>query len=90
MIGGIMECPDCKYVAICKVERGSINCKFPKEKKGGKRDGAGRPTLPLDKKKKGFMVYWTPDLIGELDAMEGSRSVILEEAFRRLTPQNKR
>jgi hypothetical protein len=58
--------------------------------KGGKREGAGRPPLPPEKKKKGFMVYWTPDLISKLDAMEGSRSVILEEAFRWLTPQNKR
>jgi hypothetical protein len=50
--------------------------------RGGKRKGAGRPTLPPGEKKKGFMVYWPPELIKELDKDDRSRSVVLEAAFK--------
>lgn len=50
--------------------------------KGGKREGAGRPALPNDKKKVPISILLPPDLLAELDEMDGSRATLIEKACR--------
>jgi hypothetical protein len=48
--------------------------------KGGKRQGAGRPALPEDKKKAAINIKLPPDLIAWLDDQGLSRAKIIERA----------
>ena len=50
--------------------------------KGGKREGAGRPALPDDKKKVAINVKLPRDLIAWMDAQILSRAVLIERAVR--------
>jgi len=50
--------------------------------KGGKRQGAGRPALPEDKKKVAINIKLPPDLIAWMDAQSLSRNVLIERAVR--------
>lgn len=50
--------------------------------KGGRRQGAGRPALPEDKKKVAINVKLPPDLIAWMDNQSLSRAVLIERAVR--------
>jgi len=50
--------------------------------KGGKREGAGRPALPVGKKKVAINVKLPPDLIAWMDEQDQSRAVLIERAVR--------
>lgn len=50
--------------------------------RGGKRPGAGRPELPPEEKKVAVSILLPPDLLTELDYMEGSRATLIEKACR--------
>ena len=59
--------------------------------KGGKRQGAGRPALPKEKKKVAINVKLPPDLIAWMDRQELSRAVLIERAVREkygVAPEN--
>ena len=59
--------------------------------KGGKRQGAGRPALPKEKKKVAINVKFPPDLIAWMDRQELSRAVLIERAVREkygVSPEN--
>jgi hypothetical protein len=51
--------------------------------KSGKREGAGRPTLPASEKKVGILVKLPPWLIDWMDSQRAlkSRAVLIEEAL---------
>jgi len=50
--------------------------------KGGKRQGAGRPALPNDKKKVAINIKLPPDLIAWMDTQDLSRAILIERAVR--------
>jgi len=49
--------------------------------KGGKRQGAGRPSLPEDKKKVAINVKLPPNLIAWMDKQGLSRNKLIERAM---------
>lgn len=49
--------------------------------KGGKREGAGRPALPDNKRKAGVYLKLPPGLIAAMDARDESRAVQIEKAW---------
>jgi len=50
--------------------------------KGGRRQGAGRPALPENKKKVAINIKLPPDLIAWMDTQDLSRNVLIERAVR--------
>ena len=52
------------------------------EMKGGKREGAGRPPLDDNKKKRAISVFLSPDVLALLDSLPESRGVLIERAVR--------
>lgn len=50
--------------------------------RGGKREGAGRPLIDKNKKKKSVSVFLSPDGILLLDNQQKSRGVLIDEAIR--------
>ena len=49
---------------------------------GGKREGAGRPPLPQNKKKQGVYIKLPPDIVLWLKNQPRSQAVVIEEAVR--------
>lgn len=59
--------------------------------KGGKREGAGRPPLGEDKKKRPISVFLSPDVIALLDSLPESRGFLIDVAVREkygVAPEN--
>ena len=49
---------------------------------GGKREGAGRPPIDKNKKKKPVLVLLSPDVILLLDNQQKSRGVLIDDVIR--------